>query len=87
MDDIFCISENEHQALTFLDFLNSQHPNLNFTLEKEQMKQLPFLDVLSTRSNRLITSVYRKSTFTRLLQDYNSFVPYTYKKGLLKIFD
>ena len=84
MDDIFCISENEHQALTFLDFLNSQHPNLNFTLEKEQMKQLPFLDVLSTRSNRLITSVYRISTFTGLVQNYNSFVPHTYKKGLLK---
>ena len=48
------------------------------------MKQLPFLDVLSTRSNRLITSVYRKSTFTGLLQDYNSFVPYIYKEGLLK---
>ena len=48
------------------------------------MKHLPFLDVLSTRSNRLITSVYRKSTFTGLLQDYNSFVPYTYKEGLLK---
>ena len=48
------------------------------------MKQLPFLDVLSTRSDRLITSVYRISTFTGLVQNYNSFVPYTYKKGLLK---
>ena len=50
------------------------------------MKQLPFLDVLSTRSDRLITSVYRKSLFTGLLQNYNSFVPlpFTYKKGLIK---
>ena len=48
------------------------------------MKQFPFLDVLSTRSDRLITSVYRKSTFTELLQNYNSFVPFTYKKGLIK---
>ena len=48
------------------------------------MKQLPFLDVLSTRSHRLITSVYRKGTFTGLLQNYNSFVPFTYKKGLIK---
>ena len=38
VDDIFCLFENEHQALNFLDFLNSQHPNLNFTIEKEQMK-------------------------------------------------
>ena len=84
VDDIFCLFENEHQAQTFLDFLNIQHPNLNFTIEKEYMKQLPFLDVLNTRSDRLITSVYKKSTFTGLLQNYNSFVPFTYKKGLIK---
>ena len=28
----------EHQALTDLDFLNSQHLNLNFTIEKEYVK-------------------------------------------------
>ena len=39
---IFCLFKNKHQALTIFDFLNSQHPNLNFTIEKEQMKQLPF---------------------------------------------
>ena len=48
------------------------------------MKQLPFLDVLNTRSEILITSVYRKSTFTGLLQNWNGFVPFTYKKGLIK---
>ena len=68
VDDTFCMFENEHPALTFLDFLNSQQLNLNFTIENEYMKQLPFLDVLSTRSDRLITSVYRKGTFTGLLQ-------------------
>ena len=84
VDDIFCLFENEHHAQTFLDFLNIQHPNLNFTIEKERMKQLPFLDVLNTRSDRLITSVYRKSTITGLLQNYNSFVPSTYMKGFIK---
>ena len=69
--------------MTFLDFLNIQHPNLNFIIEKENMK-LSFLDVLNTRSDRLITSVYRKSKFTGLLQNYNSFVPITYTKGLIK---
>ena len=38
VDDIFCLFENEHQTLTLLDFLNSRHPNLNFTIEKESMK-------------------------------------------------
>ena len=33
VDDIFCLFKNEHQALTFIYFLNIQHPNLNFTIE------------------------------------------------------
>ena len=82
--DNICLFENEPQALTFLDFSKVQHPNSNFTKEKEQMKQLLFLNVLNTRSYRLIKSVYRKSTFTGRLQNYNSFVPFTYKKSLVK---
>ena len=84
VDDVFCYFQKQHEPLTFLDFLNSQHPNLNFTIEKERMKQLPILDILSTSLDRLITSVYRKSKFTGLLQNYDSFVPFTYKKGLVK---
>ena len=84
VEDIFCLFENEHQPLTFLDFLNSHHPNLNFTIEKEDMKQLTFLDILSTRSDRLIASVYRKNTFTGLLLNYNTFVLFTYINGLVK---
>ena len=42
----------------FPQFLNSRNPNLNFTIEKENMKQLSFLDVLNTRSDRFITSGY-----------------------------
>ena len=81
VDDIFCRLENEHQALTFLDFLNIQHRNINFTIEKEHMKQLQFMDVFNTRSDRLITIVYKKSTFTVLLQSYKLF---TFKKGLIE---
>ena len=84
MGNIFRLFEVEHHALTFLDFLNTQHPNLNFTIKKEGMKQLPFLDVLNIRLDRSITSVYRKSTVGRLLQNYNSFVSLTRKKGLIK---
>ena len=48
------------------------------------MKQLPFLDALNTRSDRLISIIYTKSTFAGLLQNCNSFTPLTYKKGLTK---
>ena len=83
VDDIFCLFEKEDLVQTFLGFLNIQHPNLNFTIEKEHVKQFPYLDILNTRSDRLITSVYRKSTFAGLLQNYNSSVPFTCKKGLI----
>ena len=33
-DDILFLFENEHQALTFLEFFNIQHPNLSFTIKK-----------------------------------------------------
>ena len=46
VDDIVYLFENKHHALTFLHFLNIQHPNLNLTIKNEYTKQLPFLDVL-----------------------------------------
>ena len=68
-----------------MSFLNRQHPNIKFTIEKEKNKQLPFLDVLSdSSSNKLVTSVYRKPTYTGLLTNYNSFTSPNYKKGLIK---
>ena len=66
----------KHQAMVFLNFLNIQHPNLNFTIEKKHVKQLLFFDARNTRSDRLITSVYRKNIFAELLQNYNSFVSF-----------
>ena len=45
------------------------------------MKQLLFLDILSTRSDKLITSVFRRSTFTGLLQNCKVF---TCKKDLIE---
>ena len=68
-----------------MSFLNRQHPNIKFTIEKEKSKQLPFLHILNeSSSNKLATSVYRKPTYTGLLTNYNSFTSPNYKKGLIK---
>lgn len=40
-DNIFFVFESE-QALTFFGFLNTQNPNLNFTIEKEHTKETIF---------------------------------------------
>ena len=65
----------ETDSERFLTFLNRQHPNTKFTIEKEKNNQLPFLDILNdSSSNRLVTSVYRKPTYTGLLTNFNSLV-------------
>ena len=69
---------------SFLNYLNSQHPNINFTCKVESNKTLPFLDITISRSNdSFITSVYRKPTFTGLFTNFESFLPVIYKKGLI----
>ena len=55
-------------------------------MEKEAHHKLPFLDVLVNNNdpNSLLTSVYRKKTFTGLLTNYFSFTSYLYKVGLIR---
>ena len=68
VDDIFCLFKCETDAEHFLNFLNRQHPNIKFTIENKKGNQLPFLDILNdSSSNKLVTSVYRKPTYTGLL--------------------
>ena len=83
--DIFCIFKISKQADKFLDFLNTRHKNIKFTIEKEQDQKLPFLDALITKtSNNRITANYKKSTGTDLLTNYLNFIPKRYKLGLVK---
>ena len=86
VDDTFCLFNNEQDALVFFDFLNSQHPNIKLTMEKESNKMLAFLDVCISNKDpcNLLTSVYRKSTFTGLLTNFYSFTSYSSKIGLIR---
>ncbi|XP_062837651.1 uncharacterized protein LOC134299269 [Anolis carolinensis] len=67
VDDTFTIwSHGEEELSKFLDHLNSIHPNIQFTMEKEKEGKLPFLDVLVIRkpNQQLGHTVYRKPTHT-----------------------
>ena len=65
VDDILNFTEDD--ALQFLECLNQLHPSLEFTMEGEVDKRLPFLDALTMRVGReLKTTIYRKPTFTGL---------------------
>ena len=41
MDDTFVVFNNENQCEVFLERLNSLHPSLRFTMEKESHSSLP----------------------------------------------
>ena len=88
VDDSFCLFHSEHDAIIFFDYINSRHPNIRFTMEKEAHHKLPFLDVLVDNNDPIsflhVTRVYRKKTFTGLLTNYFSFTPYSYKVGLIR---
>ena len=80
VDEIFCMFGNEKDAENFFKFLNCQHQNIKFTLEKESNKILSFLDILFKKeANHFSTSVYRKKTSIGLFTQFNSFTPMSLK--------
>jgi hypothetical protein len=85
VDDTFCLFHSENDALFFLQYINSQHPNIKFTMEKESDHKLDFLDVHIDNSFTSPTvRVHRKKTFTGLLLNFFSFTSFSYKMGLVK---
>ena len=84
VDDVIAVFDYEHEAVAFLEYLNTKHKNIKFTMETEKENQLPFLDVLLDKSDKLVTSIYRKETFSGVLTNYFSFTADTYKVGLVK---
>jgi len=84
VDDTFAVFNNEDDCNTFLLHLNSLHPSLCFTHEKEFNHSLPFLDVLVEKlGSEFSTSVYRKPTFTGQYLRCNSFSPHKRKINLI----
>ena len=63
--------------------MNTRHPNLKFTVEK-QRDSIPFLDVqVSVNENDITTEVYRKPTFTGVLLNYQAYCPSRWKHTLI----
>ena len=83
VDDTFAVFNNEN-CNTFFIHLNSLHPSLRFTYEKESNHSLPFHDMLVERhDSEFLTSVYRKPTFTGQYLRWNSFSPQKRKINLI----
>ena len=75
VDDTFLLFKSSEHAKLFLDYLNSKHPNIEFTSDIEVNNTLSFLDINITRGEQLSTSIYRKPTYTGLLSKFSAFSP------------
>ena len=84
MDDTFLLFRSEDHVKKFFRYINSRHKSMSFTYEVEAEGKLPFLDVLVTRNaGSFCTSLYRKPTFSGLYSHFGSYMPDSYKKGLV----
>ena len=82
VDDIFVLFSFLDQDEKFEKYLSSKHPNINFSLEKDNEGRLSFLDVNVFREKgKFVTNVYRKKTFSGVSTNFDSFIPETYKTG------
>ena len=85
VDDIFVLFSSLNQAEKFKKYLSPKYPNINFSLEKENEGCLSFLDVnIFYEKGKFVTNVYRKKTFSGVYTNFDSFIPETYKTGLIK---
>ena len=84
VDDTFFLFRSKNHIEKFHLHLNCQHPNIKFTPEIEDNNSICFLDIKINRyNNRFLTSVYRKPTFSDVFTNLDSYVPLSYKSGLI----
>ena len=84
VDDTFTLFRDTSHIVLFLNYLNSRHKCIKFTVEHESDCSLPFLDVLIKRMGATFTtSVYRKPSFSGLGMKFGSFLPINYKRNII----
>ena len=93
VDDTFVIFREASHANLFLNYINSQHNNIKFTIESEQNNAIPFLDVYVSKQEishnnscnvTFSTSIYRKPSFSGLGTSFFSFTPLLYKINAIR---
>ena len=74
------------QIDSFTTHINSQHPAIKFTIEKEVDSKIPVLDVLIVRDDtgQLSFQVYRKPTHTEQYLSFSSHHPLQHKLGVIR---
>ena len=87
VDDIFCVFRSGLDHETFLNRLNSLHPNIRFTSELGP-SEISFLDTFislpSADDETFTCRVFRKSTYTGLILHFSALCPSKWKFGLIQ---
>ena len=83
VDDTFCVMVRQHVDM-FLEHINNIRPSIQFTMDLESEKTLPFLDTLLARTEQgnIDISIHRKHTHTDRYLQYNSYHPPHVKSGV-----
>ena len=85
VDDIFVLLKDKSHLQPFLKYMNSCHANIKFTSEIETNGKFNFLDISINRNqNKFETGIYRKPTFSGVFVNYGSFIPASFKLGLIQ---
>ena len=83
VDDIFAVFDKDVPCDNFLDYINKQHPNIKFTVEKT-VNSLPFLNTeIHITGDNFESWVYRKDTNTSVVLNWEAICPITWKKGII----
>ena len=85
VDDTFVIIYSRERVEEVMNFLNTQHHNIKFTVETQANNSIPFLDtrVKRNKDSRLTTTLYHKKTFTSTYLNWTSLTDRKYKVGLI----
>ena len=77
---LFLLFKDKSHAQLFLQYINTFHQNIRFTMEVEANNSLSFLDINITRSNgRFLTGIFRKKTYTGLGLNFFSNCSFSFK--------
>ena len=75
IDDICALFSFPDHADKFTEYLSSKHPNIKFSIKKEEDGCLPFLDInIYCENDKFATNVYRKKTFSGLYTNFKRFI-------------
>ena len=86
VDDVISVINSSDEAL-LLDHLNEQHPQITFTMERENEGKMPFMDVLFKRGkeDKYWTEPCTESQHTRV--DASPLIATTQRRSNVELFE